>query len=830
MNTKRMKHGSRGFSMVEVMISVVVLGFGLMALAALQTSLIRSSVETKAQTVALQLAKDKLEDLRSFGTLVGYQAVTTGADTINDSNGNLGGVDYSRAWTVTRFGYQPSAGTFAPIATLTGPTPAANASGVAFTANNEYKRVAITVSWTDANGSTQSIGLEDAIGAVSPGDGSKVVLNNTGSFQTRKPQVLVYNPGLVGGVIPIALGGNKSTAASNPVPILDSKGTAVQETHFKVLTYAGVSGNVLLQSQVETAVVSCTCSTANKPSTKAYRPTYWNGYRYASPTATSGNAIAGWTGSSTESDRCNACCRDHHDPSGVSGPKFDPWRLTHDHYRRSGTTLNLANTGTYDEACRLIRVDGFYRVASDLRNDYFGFLEANNNNDLSNSNQTLRSYAPRVDKTVVANDAVTNYQNFVLKYMDDRFSNNLSFTYNTPLAVAGYESSYGLNKPTDGGNPSAIPPVPPTPLPISIKPSATSAVKSKDGIWANNDSKWTHARGLFVDYIEPDALDVIKEARSKCADKATQALRNACVLPYVPFTSINLTELADYRSVLTKAETETVSTQTASDGTVIKVVNNAFNDLDPTNPPTRGNVYAGSFAQANKRAFAVSFMAESNSAVALRLPIDPEETVLRDSQEYLIGTGSVPTPNSFNITLQMSGHGDTTPYPSVKDYETGEFCIDPKDYPTTTQTCTLKPDTNGVVRIQVGAYTKSQPTSIPNGCRNSGTTTLTIIKDYSVLSGQNFTKSLDATVSIPSNDKTALDSTVLSFTNTGANDVLKVVLSGPTYWCPSNYNKEGNTVGGASPPASLVCTGSGSNANPTWSQELKVCPSGTPGT
>ena len=34
MNTNRMKSSIRGFSMIEVMISVVVLGFGLMALAA----------------------------------------------------------------------------------------------------------------------------------------------------------------------------------------------------------------------------------------------------------------------------------------------------------------------------------------------------------------------------------------------------------------------------------------------------------------------------------------------------------------------------------------------------------------------------------------------------------------------------------------------------------------------------------------------------------------------------------------------------------------------------------------------------------------------------
>ena len=106
--------------MIEVLIAVVVLGFGLMALAALQASIIRSSAETKAQTVALQLAKDKVEDLRSFQTLAGYQALTSGSDTPPDS-----AVTYARTWTVTRFGYQPSVGVFAAIANLTGATPAA---------------------------------------------------------------------------------------------------------------------------------------------------------------------------------------------------------------------------------------------------------------------------------------------------------------------------------------------------------------------------------------------------------------------------------------------------------------------------------------------------------------------------------------------------------------------------------------------------------------------------------------------------------------------------------------------------------------------------------
>ena len=125
------------------------------------------------------------------------------------------------------------------IATLTGPTPAADASGVAFASNNEYKRVAITVSWTDANGSTQSIGLEDAIGAVSPGDGSKVVLNNTATSEPRYPRVLINDPSLTEGVIPIAVGDGTETAATNPKPeIVGNKNSQqVVETRFDVLTY-----------------------------------------------------------------------------------------------------------------------------------------------------------------------------------------------------------------------------------------------------------------------------------------------------------------------------------------------------------------------------------------------------------------------------------------------------------------------------------------------------------------------------------------------------------------------------------------------------------------
>jgi type IV pilus modification protein PilV len=808
MKTSAMNSSQRGFSMIEVLIAVVVLGFGLMALAALQTTIIRSSAETKAQTIALQLAKDKIEDLRSFQSLAEYKAITSSAavELLDDASGNLSNVNFKRSWVVERFAYRPSSGTFVSVTPLIGDTPTGGTPAI-YVADNEYKTIAVTVNWTDANGVTQSVRLDDAIAALSPGDGSKVVLNNANTSQARKPQVRIYDPGATGGVIPIAVGNNSSTAASNPRPVVKGRDNDIAETQFEVLTYAGTSGNVVAQSRVETAVVGCTCSTANAPAAttaRGYRPTFWNGYRYAPPNVTTDKPTAGWTSVATESDRCTACCRDHRDPPGVTGAKFDPWRTTHNHYLRSDSELILANTGTYNESCRLIRVDGFFRVAADLRNDYFGFLEPNNSNDLTNPNQNLRAYAPRDDQVNVANDATTNYQNFVLKYMDDRFSNNTVFNYNTPLATSGYETTYGLNRPVNDSN---------LPSPISIKPTATVAAKNTSNVWVNNDSKWTHARGLYVDWIEPDALDVIKQARNNCANKTTQALRNACVLPYVPFTSINLTELADYTARLTK----TAMTDNTS---VIKVANNSFFDPDNSDIPTRGNVYKGTNPDpvTNNKAFVLSFMTESNSGVALKLPIDVDETILKDDQEYSIAAGTPPPVTDIEFTLNMSGHSILIPYPQAGDFITNESCRTGTGYPTTSQACSFTPDANGNMQVKIEGYTKLRQQSVPNGCKNNGTVDMPIIVDYNVTVGTNPNGS--ATLFSTSGDKTTLETAVLYYKPVLQSSTLTVAFSGPTYWCPSNYSQQQNDNS-----SGLDCSGP-SNNTPVFNTNtatLKQC-------
>lgn len=703
MNTNRMKRNSRGFSMIEVMISVVVLGFGLMALAALQTSLIRSSAETKAQTVALQLAKDKLEDLRSFDTLTGYQAVTTGTDTVNDSNGNLGGVNYSRSWAVTRFGYQPSAGVFAAIATLTGPTPAADASGVAFASNNEYKRVAITVSWTDANGSTQSIGLEDAIGAVSPGDGSKVVLNNTSTSEPRYPRVLINNPSLTDGVIPIAVGDGDGvqTAATNPKPeiIGNQNNQHVVETRFDVLTYAALtndSSKSTVQSRVETVVIGCRCNAGNAVATgTAYRPSYWNGFRYSVPRVASYAPPAGPATISgndpPQSALCTACCRDHHDPAAVEGAKFDPRRTTHAHYKIVGGELVEAGANdNYLESCRLIRVDGIFRVAADFNNDYFNLLEARNDG-------TTGAFAPTTN-------AIANYQNFVLDYLDSRIVNQgVEADYNTPLtaaSVTALEAARNINAPAS----------------IAIQRS--------------NDSKWLHSRGLFIDYLEPEARSKI--ATSKCSGTAAQ--KRACVLKYTPFTSINLSELTRW-SPTTGSEIVVTNADFVTSGTQVEPVRGKVQSVNATN-------------NTNQTAYASIF--NSNSGIALLASeIDPDEVDLQDTQVFSI-LGGDPTPGSGSYTINVNNYPfglAASTYPNFSATPNATCNYNPAKAGPNPFTCTSSSIGVGVT-LTVRSYNTSDATqtstapiecSGPNGTvtytpKNNEAYPVTYCKNYQVSS------------------------------------------------------------------------------------------------
>ena len=656
----------RGFSLIEVLVAAAVLSVGLLALGTLQMSLVRTSGDSKAYSVALALAKDKLEEMRNFTGVRGprsYQSLTDGTD----DPGNVGGVQYNRGWTVTRYVYNwnpdgnPATNDrrFMLYADDTGdtPNPFNGNTSTGYVDDNEFKRIAVRVTWVDTRGNTQTVALEDAIASLSPSD-SALISRSGSAVIPRTVEVVINDPtltdGVANGVIPLALSSDAnvdgtSTAATNPQPKLLGADYRVAETRYNILTYGQVqNGTATAQSKIETVVVGCTCSYSLADSTVLVRrPAYWNGYRYAPPERGINTQPAGWTQADNESPHCAVCCRDHHDQvNGVDvsnrGPKFDPRRTSHIHYRHdsTGALVSSANSGTYEESCRLVRVDGIFRVTPDAYTDQVNLLQTKN--DTSST-----PYIPTAQAT-------SNYQAFALKLLDARVVNPTgTSTLNNSLSASTVAA---LEDPTPATSPST-----------SVNEPASISI-------ANGDQKWLHDRGLYIDYLETEVIAAIVQAKTLCAIdtgpggcSSSLAKKEAAVLRLIPFTSINLTEIANWtpakptdtggQDVLVYNNLLKCTVPAADGGPATgctATVNGATVTIDPSRP-VRGLVQRiqVSAGAGNRPAVVASIYPSNSTLAALGATIDPDEgSTLSDHQDFLItGTSGGGTSASYKVAI-----------------------------------------------------------------------------------------------------------------------------------------------------------------------------------
>jgi prepilin-type N-terminal cleavage/methylation domain-containing protein len=275
---KNLPPRQRGFSLLEVLIAVVIMSVGLLALASLQVTIMKSSAESKTQSMAINLARERLENLIDFkamedtscpGTADSYRCIDSGSDT----SFAQGGVTFNRTWTVQRC---------LPVANVFSCSDSnITAAYAGSTARNEFKTVDVFVSWIDASGTTQSVSVKDAVSPFNPSD-IALLQKKSVKVTPRFAKERIYDPASEEGVIPIAVGGGTESAATNPKPELVTN-QGVVETRFDVLTYSGLSGGSAdAQSKVETAMVGCSCDFGQAPadqdpttnSTRANGPSY----------------------------------------------------------------------------------------------------------------------------------------------------------------------------------------------------------------------------------------------------------------------------------------------------------------------------------------------------------------------------------------------------------------------------------------------------------------------------------------------------------------------------------------------------------------------------
>ena len=284
----------RGVSLIDVMIAVAVLATGMLAMAALQASLVRAGAESRTRSQAVALAEGVLGSLRSRADadISVYRAITAAnwKNYVDDRIDTPAAGDYRAAFTVNaeidRFVLRE---TSAECGANNFPCFRAATAADAVDKNDpEYKRIAANVSWRDAGDTLHEIRLVDILSSL-PSSNSEILVEKDLSKSPKNasgPQVHIPIPKDVG-IIPIAIGDGRETAATNPRPVIDTR-TGVPTTRFDVLTYQNETSAAEVQRRIENQAFTCRCQFGAAPTGSSFftdpvRPTFWNGQRYATP-------------------------------------------------------------------------------------------------------------------------------------------------------------------------------------------------------------------------------------------------------------------------------------------------------------------------------------------------------------------------------------------------------------------------------------------------------------------------------------------------------------------------------------------------------------------
>ena len=129
----------RGLTLVEVLITILVIAIGVLALTRLQRNLWHHNSLLTQRDMALFLAQKKIEELRGYETIntaVGkfaYQDIVTGTETTIVSN-----TSYTISWNITD------------------------------NVNPFYKTVAVATNWSDNRGGSHTINLTSIINRMDP--------------------------------------------------------------------------------------------------------------------------------------------------------------------------------------------------------------------------------------------------------------------------------------------------------------------------------------------------------------------------------------------------------------------------------------------------------------------------------------------------------------------------------------------------------------------------------------------------------------------------------------------------------------------------------------
>jgi hypothetical protein len=479
---------------------------------------------------------------------VSFDQLISGGDAPDEIDGGLAGFQFTRNWTVTACSMDPDA--------------VVDCDGVTF-ADANFLRVSVQVLWAsvDRPGDNAEILVHDMISSSSPLDAAVALAEPTRSRESPKVYV---TPGRIRQTIPIAIGDDLDTAASDPQPTIIRDN--IVRTQFEVLTFSTDETGNLAERILDFTLVGCSCQQEGIVSgAKSFEPSYWNARTFVRPAERiNGMPYENDAGEVKVPARptaspilrnndppdikllCTICCRDHHDTANSDAPKLNAWRpdgsrdfngdgivdgapgTPDNQYLANGnhrhflpvlqggqyTFQSADNPGDeYYETCRFIRRDGEFVLALDTRLESLVALPG-----------FLLDDQPETE----------GYAEFAREYVDGYVDLAVAkFRAGLDYAIAGFTDAELLSlyeratNAAPSASQAALDPILPYLLPAA-------------GMQLN-------ARGIFIDYMTPEVLRAI-QCKDDNDDSSAECLpyRNMSRLELVPFYAVGMTKLVNW--------------------------------------------------------------------------------------------------------------------------------------------------------------------------------------------------------------------------------------------------------------------------------------------
>jgi len=150
-----MKHinTDKGFSLVEVLVSLVILSVGLIGTGKYQVALLKNSSDVQARSRAINIAQQKIEEIKAYKSLTAYDNIKSSATLISDAASAGTTLDFSTtgvnatydlAWTV-----------------VPNTTP-------------DYVKIEVVVTWTERDGAPQQVKLDSIVSKTDPNNSGRL--------------------------------------------------------------------------------------------------------------------------------------------------------------------------------------------------------------------------------------------------------------------------------------------------------------------------------------------------------------------------------------------------------------------------------------------------------------------------------------------------------------------------------------------------------------------------------------------------------------------------------------------------------------------------------